>query len=190
MKRSITVVFLFMLVLFNTRTIHALSVETHEKINENVAQMTLTGFSLNTYLINNIGLEKGVNESFNSFMAWEWISKGGHFEDKPPWTVPYLRSFNHFHDPLVPLANAGYWPGESAILWSQQDAGSQWIGGYYSWHDARKYFYNALTLTDKTSRDTNFAEMFRGVGQLMHLVQDMSVPEHSRNDVELGRQIV
>lgn len=33
-----------------------------------------------------------------------------------------------------------------------------------------------------TSRDNYFAEMFRGIGQLMHLVEDLSVPKHTRDD--------
>lgn len=39
-----------------------------------------------------------------------------------------------------------------------------------------------MTSTNKTTRDTNFAQTFRGLGHLMHLVQDMSVPEHTRDD--------
>ena len=40
----------------------------------------------------------------------------------------------------------------------------------------------ALTSTGNTERDKYFAETFRGLGQLMQLVTDMSVPEHTRDD--------
>ncbi len=46
----------------------------------------------------------------------------------------------------------------------------------------RGYFFEALTSVDKPDRDENFVQTFRGLGQLMHLVQDMSVPEHTRDD--------
>ena len=62
--------------------------------------------------------------------------------------------------------------GQSAIL-SAQNA-NQDVGGKWSWKDARDYF--------KTQRDIYFANTFRGLGHLMHLVQDMSVPEHVRNN--------
>ncbi|MBN1383021.1 MAG: hypothetical protein JXA41_15255 [Deltaproteobacteria bacterium] len=42
-----------------------------------------------------------------------------------------------------------------------------------------------MTAEDKTTREKYFAETFRGVGQLMHLLQDMSVPAHVRNDSHL-----
>ena len=51
----------------------------------------------------------------------------------------------------------------------------------YSWHDVRSYYYQALTAADKTTRENNFAKTFRGLGQVMHLVQDMSVPAHTRD---------
>ncbi len=70
----------------------------------------------------------------------------------------------------------------SAINWALSFPNTQNPGGYYSWADVRSYYLKALTLGTKTERDTNFAQTFRGVGQLMHLIQDMSVPEHTRND--------
>lgn len=114
-----------------------------------------------------------------------WLSDGGRYEDKPPLTFPYVRSFNHFHNPLEPLADAGYGIGASAALWSQKPPGTQWPGGYYSWHDAREYYLNGLRASNKTIRDYYLAETFRSLGQVMHLVQDMSVPEHARNDGHL-----
>jgi hypothetical protein len=46
----------------------------------------------------------------------------------------------------------------------------------------RGYFYEALTVPDQDTKERKLAETFRGLGQLMHLVQDMSVPEHTRDD--------
>ncbi|MCP4608470.1 MAG: hypothetical protein GY845_07135, partial [Planctomycetes bacterium] len=76
----------------------------------------------------------------------------------------------------------GFAPGESAVLWSQKSLGTQSPGGHYSWKDVREYFYEALTSGNKVDRDENYAQTFRGLGQLMHMVQDMSVPEHTRDD--------
>ncbi len=170
---------------------YALDISTHRAINAYIAQNTLNSFSLDLYLKNQLGMQSGIKESLKSnnesYEAWQWIREGGFYEDKPPWTFPYLRSRNHFHNPINKQGFSGIWgtgflSGESAILWSQRAIGTQSPYGYYSWLDVRDYYYNALKSTDKTTKDTNFAQTFRGVGQLMHLVQDMSVPEHSRND--------
>ena len=170
---------------------YALAPRTHNKINEYISRNTLNQFSLNLYLQNQIGIQGGIEADINSKQVYEWLGEGGEYEDEPPWTVPYLRSVNHFHNPLEPdIEEAGFtgiWgigilSGESSILWSQKPVGEQSPGGYYSWHDVRGYFYTALTATDKATRDSNFAETFRGLGQLMHLVEDLSVPEHTRDD--------
>lgn len=172
-------ILLLSVVLAMTPPASALDVKTHEAINIHIAQHSLNGFSFRDYLINQLGFEIGEDTEFNSLAAWKWLRDGGRYEDKPPWTIPYLRSLNHFHNPLT---DQGYGIGGSAIQWSQKPKETQSPGGYYSWHDVRDYFYSALTLPVKSNRDTSFASTFRGLGQLMHLVQDMSVPEHSRND--------
>lgn len=174
---------------------YSLSVETHEYLNVEIANRTLNNFSLDNYLKFNLGLSGGINAIFNDKSALKWLEAGGRYEDLPAWYLQYLRSVNHFHNPsALSISQAGFsgiWDthllsGTSAILWSQSATGTQSPGGFYSWNDARSYFYNALISTVPETRNTNYADTFRGLGQLMHLVQDMSVPEHSRNDGHYG----
>lgn len=166
----------------------ALEVETHKEINSYIADenSVVYGSYLNNYLKSNLGIEDGVKATFNSKVIKEWISDGGVYEDNPSGCVPYWRSRNHFHNPINNSGFSGWWDtgiisGMSAIDWINQPINTQSCG-YYSWNDARKYYYAALTATDKATRETNFAGTFRALGQSMHLVQDMSVPEHTRND--------
>lgn len=166
---------------------YALEVGTHKAINEYIANNSLNGFSLDTYLRSNLGMQAGKTEKFGSNAVWEWLRDGGEYEDVPAWYLPYLRSVNHFHNPITKQGFSGIWgtgilSGESSLLWAQKPKGMQSPGGYYSWHDVRDYYYKALTFNIKTERDTFFAQTFRGLGQLMHLVQDLSVPAHARND--------
>jgi hypothetical protein len=44
--------------------------------------------------------------------------------------------------------------------------GLQALGGNYSWLDVRGYYYKALTSAAVTEREANFADTFRGLGQL------------------------
>lgn len=62
--------------------------------------------------------------------------------------------------------------------------GKQSLTGNYSWDDARHYYFLALT-NDEGKREHNFGETFRALGQLMHMVEDMSSPAHTRNDGHL-----
>ncbi|MDF1592230.1 MAG: hypothetical protein P1P89_11990 [Desulfobacterales bacterium] len=178
--------------LLNFNLSFALNPATHRTINDFVCQNSLNGFSLDLCLKDQLGFLLGIDEGINpepgiTKTVSVLIEDGGEFEDEPPWTIPYLRSVNHFHNPLTDGGFSGIWgtgflAGESSILWSQKLVGEQGPGGHYSWHDVRDYFYKALTSSNNATRDDYFADTFRGLGQLMHLVQDLSVPEHARDD--------
>jgi hypothetical protein len=92
-----------------------------------------------------------------------------------------LRFLFHFHDPLRPIDGAGLGIGParfaSSIKWMQDSA------QFWSWPSARVLYYNALTETDPIHREALWADLFRALGQMMHLVVDASVPEHTRNDM-------
>lgn len=47
--------------------------ETHRAINEYIAQTSINGFSLKEYLINNLGLAKGVDE----IIGEKWVGENG-----------------------------------------------------------------------------------------------------------------
>jgi hypothetical protein len=190
MRKPLLVAIVIVLFSVTASVCYALEVETHQAINEYIAQKNVNGYLLDSYLKKHLGLQSGINEKINSRgfwptsqEVWKWVRDGGYYEDKPPWTVPYTRSFNHFHDPLKSWNSAGFkgfW--FSSILWSQRPEAMQVIGGNYSWADTRYYFYKALISKNDTDRGNYFADTFRGLGQLMHLVEDASVPAHVRND--------
>ncbi len=186
--------FSLILLCFDFSPNYALEVDTHYAINEYISNGTVNGFSLNKYLKEQLGLKEGTQEQveFGEIKKiWKWISDGGETEDKPPKTFRYVRSTNHFHDPISNKGFGGFvfgkiLNGESSILWSQKAISTQSPGGHYSWFDTRDNFYNALISTSKSDRDRYYGETFRGLGQLMHLVQDISVPAHARNQFHVG----
>jgi hypothetical protein len=193
----------------------SLQEQTHQAINEHIARNTISGFSLNDYLKNNLGFKEGVEEILSGFDAkgtsvtrgvFLWLGYGGYQEDRPGAWYDYglgipTRSVNHYHNPLIkPWDSAGLngniigtsVTGQSQILWAQNQ--NQSLGGNWSWPDARRYFYIALTGRDsggnivastQKEKERYFADTFRALGQLMHLVHDASVPEHVRNDIHI-----
>lgn len=179
MRKILQIIFSIYLLLFSITDVYSLEKSTHEALNERATNVSI----VNSYMINQLGFSEGLKTTFNNKWAIRWIMDGGKKEDEPFYT----RSFNHFHNPLLSWDQAGYGGTfKSALLWAQ-DQGSfgSLFGGNYSWKAVRDYYYLGLTSLTKTDREKNLAETFRGLGQLMHLVTDMSVPAHSRNDGHL-----
>lgn len=52
----------------------------------------------------------------------------------------------------------------------------------FSYVDALEYFYLALTSKTLEERNKSFGQMFRGLGHVIHHIQDMAQPQHVRND--------
>lgn len=188
----------------------SLKEETHLAINEEIA--TLDRFSFDAYLKYNLGFVKGIKQELRGIDAtgatitkqpgW-WLGYGGVQEDRPGSIKDYIlfmptRSFNHFHNPLKHWSEAGlndilgFYTGQSSLLWAQNP--NQDLGGQWSWYDARRYFYIALTGRDfdsfdiaksRAAKEEYLTKTFRAVGQQMHLIHDASVPEHTRNDAHV-----
>ncbi len=55
-----------------------------------------------------------------------------------------------------------------------------------NWDVARQLFYFALAESDPLKRARYLAETFKTIGYIMHLLQDMAVPAHTRNDFSQG----
>ena len=52
----------------------------------------------------------------------------------------------------------------------------------FSLPDARDYQYQSLTASSRQVREKYTALMFRALGQVLHVVEDMAQPQHTRND--------
>ncbi len=156
----------------------AFEINTHEQLTED-AIITVQS-TLNTYLIDNLGLEGGLDASIEGGTPRDLMKKGSRDEDTEAFA---LRVLNHFHEPLF---HGGLLWGVSAIEWSLKALGSQAPGGQWSWNDARDYYFKALTSETKSERDKYWGMTFEALGHVMHLIQDMASPAHVRNDDHLS----
>ena len=140
---------------------------------------------LEPYFQNTLGFKKNVGEvlkngSENKSII-DLLLEGSKEEDSPIW-----RAKNHFHSPIInsglhqPLNN-----GESALAWERGDSGKN----EYSWAKARQYYAEALFTKDSATRNAKMALTFASLGQVMHLIQDMAVPAHTRNDMQGAGQV-
>ena len=133
-------------------------------------------------------VEKGyIKEKSRSALAW--LVEGSVEED-----APLPRASNHFHDPTtldgldnlddphLPWAMRPYAKGESARKWAFIDSEMEFRWSGDDQNNVRKYFYKALTSQTEQERNHYWALTLFGLGSVIHLLEDMSVPEHVRND--------
>jgi hypothetical protein len=118
-----------------------------------------------------------------------WLQEGSTLEDESNLVGYPTRSLNHFHDPTKLLEKAGLndtFSGMSAIIWAQNPSGQKdYVGGDWSWQKVRGLQYNYLLSLSETGEDANLAQLLKGLGYQMHLLQDMSQPNHVRNDTQI-----
>jgi hypothetical protein len=128
-----------------------------------------------------LGFAKGVRSAFLSETPRAWTANGSVSEDTPDDRVRF-----HFHDPLAPLSGAGLFGGahQSSVLWGQ-NPNQFTLTGTWSWPRARRSYLDALTAETLAERERHFADLFRALGQLVHLIQDAAVPAHVRADPHL-----
>lgn len=118
------------------------------------------------------------NRPPNASTPLEWTCNGSRHEDDG------LRPLNHFFDDIHVDVLSGLCNGVVGISspdWGLEASGI-FLNQEFSFNDARHYFFNGLTLPTKQERDSNLAKMFRALGQVMHLIQDMANPQHVRDD--------
>lgn len=178
--------------------------ETHPKMTEKAAKRPV----FIDYLQNELGFPEGLNKKISPYWFPEyktiqqWLQQGSTDEDSPT-----CRASNHFHDPLKTWDSSYVtdspvliqkWCRDIPPVWPQY-SNITWATGYkssdeklltpmdrqdMSWDNARSYFFSALTATVPVDRDDYFVKTFRSVGQVLHLLEDMAVPAHVRNDFQ------
>ncbi|HET6514717.1 MAG TPA: hypothetical protein VFG09_06105 [Thermodesulfovibrionales bacterium] len=171
--------------------------KTHKDLSKIAASQSILSKTKGDYLIR-LGFRKELLEQFRlndvTRTVSDWFQEGAFLEDAGSnWDAMKgtARFNNHFHNPLKPWEAAGLHDvqnGESALLWAQDNANqqryseSEGLAGDQTWQTIRLYYYNALTRKTDAERQEYFARTFKGLGHQIHLIQDMSVPAHVRND--------
>ncbi len=140
----------------------------------------------------------GIVTKINGISIIDLLAQGSIDEDHP-----ICRPSNHFQNPLLTWDRAGI----STISWplcpfwdltsySTRYSAITWATGFNNyngpiiyrknqemgWNNARDYYYSALTSMQAGIREDFFTKTFQAVGQVMHMLQDMAVPAHVRND--------
>src|SRR2546425_2061894 len=165
-------------------TAAAFETSTHAAINQGAARAS----TLDGVLKDELGFLSGlITPLIDRRTPIDWIGLGGLAEDHYLGSEilgSLTRSVNHFHQPLRSWNNAGFLrTSEASVRWAQNPTQSP--GGRASWLDARAAFHRALTTANLGERQQAFADAFRILGQVMHLVADMASVPHTRDDSHL-----
>ncbi len=202
MRRRIGLLFLTIVVLFypiNTWAWHDRT--THQDMSLKAIENSVLSPTKGNYL-KNLGFSENIEEIFmlngESKNIKDWIRFGSLKEDAFTYFEfinQTARFFNHFHNPLfpsdqwnqagldrdyivpLPFLTLTHLSGESSLLWAQNETNNEW-----SWQKVRDYYNLALTSSTDNQREANFAKTFKGLGHIIHLIQDSAQPAHVRND--------
>ena len=123
----------------------------------------------------------------------ELLQDGVEFEDaltSLPNDPEDLRVKHHFYDPQnngrpLTLPIVGEF-GRSSLDWILLELnGTPLDNQNFSYDDANTHLYQALTSTSKEDRDLSWGLIFQTLGHVIHHMQDMAQPQHTRNDSHL-----
>jgi hypothetical protein len=123
------------------------------------------------------------------------VCAGAMWEDDNGLDAGSARSLNHFYDPTskmgLHIRNTLGSALPSTNWGTQSNAAFSYLffSGVndYAWQNARSYQSNWIVQPLQTNRNGQAALMFRSVGQVMHLLQDTSQPQHVRNEQHLDQ---
>ncbi|MBL9135347.1 MAG: hypothetical protein JNK85_05745 [Verrucomicrobiales bacterium] len=169
---------------------HAYEVNTHGAISI-VAARHHPESKVQEVLIGDLGQAAGLEEEGRlGFDArprslLEWLSIGAVNEDSY-----YLARFvNHFYNPinkegLSDIALYRYQlsvTGMNALDWAWENRGSL-LNQDHGWKHAREVYLASVLSPGRETRRSRLAEAFFDLGHVIHLLQDMAQPQHTRND--------
>ena len=88
-----------------------------------------------------------------------------------------INFFRHFYNPINNrgLSDLAPWTWGNSMEWA-------WDGHDQDWRVAREAFYQAVTQPEKATRADQMSLAFFALGHVVHLVEDLAQPQHTRND--------
>lgn len=182
-SRSFTTLVLVLSVAFRS---YGYEVDTHEVLTEAAADRSV--LQIDRQVLKDLGLDKDIRDRTQQFpnsansprTVLGLLRDGANFEDDLFSTVRVLR---HFYNPITGQ-------GLSTLVLPAQTPSPDWAlaprgsdsNQQFSYWDARQYLFDALTKASEAERRNAFGRTFQALGQIVHHLQDMAVPEHVRND--------
>ena len=122
---------------------------------------------------------------------YQWVIEGGYSADEPE---SYM-ALRHFFDPTGANQGANYLTDHvdemlgSMAMGRNPKMDAKWWGAMHSRYSINKgkdFMIAAFSSSDSSEKEKLFAAAWRSLGETMHLLADMTVPAHVRNDSHPG----
>lgn len=157
---------------FAASSAHGYSEGTHEAIS-NVA-VNRPDCKVDEYLKQQLVLPDGINTMAGGVTLVRRLEQGARDEDSGQ------RPLNHFYNPINNRGLYDLSSGAPSLVWAYDHADNQ-----YDWRGTRDAYYRSFTSGSKAQRTTEMGNTFFSLGHVVHLVQDLAQPQHTRNDAHL-----
>lgn len=197
---------LIVISLLISRNASAFDNKTHPRLTDEAIESS----KLKVILTDSLNCPDGAETSVNGLTIRNWLKRGSTLEDVPMcrasnhfhnprrgWDVSGMRDQPWFVD--WHCSESEYPPGniKSNVRWATgymapPPGGSKDpIGNQWDWDHAREFYCIYLTGKDsqgnpvastEDEREIYFAKFFQALGQVLHLLQEMAVPAHVRDD--------
>jgi hypothetical protein len=186
-------------------------IRTHKYITEvSIKEVPPAKSVFQNYLFYILGFKNDIRENINGKQIGERIKDGAYHEDLgyrgynhfynplnseglDDWPWPLFRSYDGIQTRLNLCGSDYLLTGIPALKWAMGTGCRQCCTSSnkseddncndYSWQRARESYYQALTATSDRERNDQFSAFFEKLGRVVHLLQDMAVPAHVRNDM-------
>jgi hypothetical protein len=193
----------------STQVVHAYNAKWHERVARIAAELSILGnkrftddvgfdelpFVINEVDYDELSKDQCMDESVKKNIM-EFLYCGAVQEDEENLV---LRGINHFYDPIYDQAldlnymGDDFYGANKAPDWALEDFmevnSFAIIEQNYSLKHAYEYYSRMLTNESKAVREKNEALLFKTLGHVVHMVNDMAQPEHVRNDQHLDGSI-
>ena len=145
---------------------------THQAIS-NVAVSSPTCVADN-YLKQQLVIPDGINTSVGGQTLVQRLEQGAHDEDGGS------RPLNHFYNPINNSGLNDLSSGAPSMVWAYDHGDND-----RDWRGTRDAYHRSFTSASKAQRQTEMGNTFYNLGHVIHLVQDLAQPQHTRNDAHL-----
>jgi hypothetical protein len=197
----------FLVFLLSALNAQAYEVSTHRAMNQAIANHSILSKSDAVDQLGLPGLEKNIPSLNQTVIGL--FAEGGVFEDGDLRGVSIggynqCRVFNHFFDPQYNKGGGrglevlkGFVKGNPSPRWALGDTGqltdNTFVGytsacastpgkNFNSYVDASVSFYKYYTSASVFEREQALGDMLRSLGAVVHHIEDMGQPQHTRND--------
>ncbi|MGH7741103.1 MAG: hypothetical protein ACRENS_03685, partial [Candidatus Eiseniibacteriota bacterium] len=150
-------------------------VETHRALS-NVA-LRHSGCVVSSYLKTQLRLPDSIMTAVPGGTLSSRLEDGADHEDTE-WPT---RPRHHFFNPITKSGLADIFWGTPSLQWAYEDPLNHW-----SWRDARNAYQSSFTSGTPAQRAQALGDAFFALGHVIHLVQDLAQPQHTRNDAHLS----